>query len=465
MSTEDPARLSTLALVLRRRWRLLVTLSVVGALLGVVASLLFSPGYVTSTSVLLQGPREPDELLTEAQVAMSSVVLDRAALALGWGATGADLQDSVTAEVADGNVIKISASADTAEKAHQLADQVAQEYVQFSTQLISNTADASAQMMREQKDALREQIRVTNEKISALHESIPQAPTVESVQTRTNLEGLRTALQQAVTKLEEADAATAQANMVVMGPAERPSGPAAPTMPHLVLGGAVLLFVIGLFGHLFAARADRRLRDDPQIAAALGAPVLGTLDVTDYAGEPQRPEGRFAWFERARRFVLEDPHWNDPELAVADDAGSREIRLRRVLTRLPGDSARSRRVLVVVADDDRIGLRAAEQLAETARKQGLARLEVVPVAAARPTVPEDRGAAGVLVVLTAGTRTGWELVAIAGACADAGHDEVAAIVTYRTRPDRERPEPANSDRPGEDAAGRAPAGTAMAGSP
>lgn len=39
-----------------------------------------------------------------------------------------------------------------------------------------------------------------------------------------------------------------------------------------------------------------------------------------------------------------------------------------------------------------------------------------------------------VVVLTAGTRTGWELVGIAEACADARHRVLGAIVTQRTEP-------------------------------
>ena len=127
LATEDTARLATLGMIVRRRWRLLVALAVLGAIVGALASLLFSPGYQTSTSVLLQGPREPDELLTETQIAMSTVVLERASTELGWNLTGTELQDSVTAEVADGNVIAITATAETAERAQQLADQASGE--------------------------------------------------------------------------------------------------------------------------------------------------------------------------------------------------------------------------------------------------------------------------------------------------------------------------------------------------
>lgn len=462
MSIEDPARLSTLGIVVRRRWRLLAALTLLGALLGLVASLLLTPGYRTSTSVLLQGPREPDELMTEAQVAMSTVVLDRAALTLGWNVTGKELQESVTAEVAEGNVIGISATADTPERAQQLADQVAQEYVRFATQLVSNSADASAQVQQEQREALRQQIAATNERISALHASVNQGQTVESVQVRTDLEALRTALAQAMAKLDAADAASAQTRFVVMGQAERPSAPAAPRLPHFVVGGAVVFFLIGLFGHLFAARADRRLRDEAQIGAALGAPLLGSIDVPDRGAAQQGPRPPLPWHVRLRHMVLHDRHWNDPRLPVADDEGSREIRCRRVLSQLPGDSALPRRVLVVVADDDKIGFRAAELLAAMAQAQRLATLDIVAISAVRPTVPDDRGAAGVLVVVTAGTRTAWELVAIAGACADAGHQRVVTVVTYRARTTRPRE---LGDEPAAGTPANTQAGPAMAGAP
>ncbi|OLF04429.1 hypothetical protein BLA60_40710, partial [Actinophytocola xinjiangensis] len=79
------------------------------------------------------------------------------------------------------------------------------------------------------------------------------------------------------------------------------------------------------------------------------------------------------------------------------------------------------------------------------------RVRVVEVTAHRPTVPDDPGGAGVLVVLTAGTRTAWELVGLAQACADAGQDVLGVVVVTPTVP--ARPEPV------------VPAGAVLAGSP
>jgi hypothetical protein len=72
------------------------------------------------------------------------------------------------------------------------------------------------------------------------------------------------------------------------------------------------------------------------------------------------------------------------------------------------------------------------RLAEAGRDSRLV-LDVAEVDAERPTVPDD-AVPGVLVVTTAGARTGWELVGIAEACADAGHEVLGVVVTHRTHP-------------------------------
>jgi hypothetical protein len=480
--SDDNVRLSLIGQILRRRWRLLAVIALLGALVGAGASILFSPGYQASSRVLLQGPREPAELLTEAQVAMSTTVLDRTAATLGWNVSGVDLQSSVTAEVANGNVIDISGTADTAEKAKQLADQVAEEYVRFAAQLSSNTADASAQVFQEQRETLRRLVAETGDRITQLHDAATKGVTVESVQVRTELEGLRTTLSQAIAKLDEADSASSRAHLVVMGPAELPNGPAAPTLTQLVIGGFVLFFVLGVFGHMVAARGDRRLRNEPEIAAALGTTTLSSVDVLDVP-PAAAPAGR----RSIMRWLLQsDAPWNTPALPVSDDL-ARGARYRRVLPRIRGESGEPLHLMVLVAGDDPDAYAAVARLAVAACADGptsvltdrtdfadlvagtdgdpAARerltilpdtdpepvtsrttLRVVTVAAGRPTVPGDRDLDGAIVVLTTGTRTAWELVGIAEACGEAGLDVLGAVVAHRARPLPENePKPAVVD--------------------
>jgi capsular polysaccharide biosynthesis protein len=410
-----------------------VVIAEVGALLGAGLWLLLTPGYQTSTNVLLQGSRTSDELVTETQVAMSSVVLDRTAAALGWNVTRHDLQGEVGAVVGDGNVIIITGRAGTPERAQQLTDAVAREYVNFSTQLATDAGDVSAQVFREQRETLRQEITKVNERITELQTAAAGGSTPDAVQLRSELQELRTTLTQAMAKLDEAGGGSGQNNIVVMGLAERPSGRAAPTLVQLAAGGALVAFLLGVFGHFAAARWDRRLRDDAEIAAALGSEVLATVDVTD---EPTADRGakRSTWKSLVKGLVLGRQPWYETPLPVAGDDLSRDIRYRRALARLRGDTVGPLRVLVLVPDDDAAAHRAAAQLAAAAETQPhRILLQTVEVAVGRPTVPDGGGVWGALVVLTSGSRTDWELVGLAEACADAGHRVVGTVVAHLTR--------------------------------
>ncbi|MEU6232116.1 Wzz/FepE/Etk N-terminal domain-containing protein [Kitasatospora sp. NPDC047058] len=429
--SDDTIRLVTIGRILRRRWRLLTVLALLGALVGYGASLLFPPRYTTSASVLLPGAWQERELLTQAEIATSSVVLDRTAAALGWaGVGGSELRDRVSATAADGNIIKISGTAETPEHAQQLSDQAARQFVTFAARIAGDGTDPEAT----QPEALRQMVVQASRRITDLADAADPGKTVESVQTRTELAKLRTALQEAVKKLDQADPAVSKANMVVMGPAARPSGEAAPTRVQLVVAGALTAFLLAVIGHLTAARMSRRLRTEPEIAAALGSALLGTVDVP---GErpAHRPGGRGP---RAliRRLLGTDVRWDLPAPHASGDEASRQLRYRRVCARLRDRLPAAGRLLVVVPDGDEMARRAAGQLVAEAGSDPLLRVAEVPVS--RPLVPDRDDESGALVVLSAGSWTAGELAGIAGACADAGHEVVGIVVAgpVRVRPAR-----------------------------
>ncbi|REK89181.1 polysaccharide biosynthesis protein [Streptomyces inhibens] len=446
--SDDTIRLVTIGRIFRRRWRLLASVAVVGALVGYGASLLFPPSYTTSTSVLLAGQWEERELLTQAEIAASSAVVDRAAATLGWtGVSGSELRDRVSAKAADGNIIKISGTADTPERAQRLSDQVAQQFVIFAARIAGDNTDPDAAAGPE---ALRQKVVQTNRRITDLANAADPGQTVEGVQARTELEKLRTALQEAMKKLDEADPATNKANMVVMGPAARPTGEAPPTRMQLIVAGALLFFLLAVIGHLAAARVNRRLRTEPEIAAALGSALLGTVDVP---GErpAHRPIGRGprAWI---RRLLGIDTRWDIPTPQTSGDEADRRIRYRRVCARLREKLPAPRRLLVVVPDGDEIGRQAAGQLVAEAKSDPL--LQVVGVSVSRPLVPDRGTESGALVVLSAGSWTAEELAGIAEACADGRHEVLGIVVagivvagTVRARPTRSAGHPPDNATP------------------
>ncbi|MGY0070283.1 Wzz/FepE/Etk N-terminal domain-containing protein [Streptomyces sp. QTS137] len=420
--SDDTIRLVTIGRLIRRRRRLLTVLTVLGALVGYGTSLVLPPRYTTSASVLLPGAWEERELLTQVEIAASSAVVDRAAAELDWeGVEGSDLRDRVAARVADGNIIEVSGTADTPERAQRLADRMAEQFVTFAARVVGDTTDPEAAARPEE---LRQLVLRTSRRITELADAADPGQTVESVQTRTELAKLRTALQEAVTKLDQADPAAAGAGMVVMGPAARPDGEAPPTRPQLVAAGALLFFLLAVVGHLTAARTNRRPRTGPEIAAALRSTPLGTVDVP---GErPAHRPGDHGPRARVSRLLGTGTRWDAPVPRASGDEAGRQLRYRRVCARLRDRLPAPRRLLVVVPDGDGIALRAAERLADVAGNDP--RLRVVQVPVPRPMVPEHDDEAGALVVLGAGDWTSEELAGLAEACADAGHEVVGVVL-------------------------------------
>ncbi|WP_329124837.1 Wzz/FepE/Etk N-terminal domain-containing protein [Streptomyces sp. NBC_01465] len=420
---EDTIRLATIGRMLHRRWRLLAVLTVVGALVGLGAAAVFPPSYTTSASVLLPGQWEERELLTQVDIATSGTVLDRTAVELGWTrVSGDELRGKVTAKASDGNIIKISGTSDTPEHAQRLADQAAKEFVTFAVRIAggSNGSDATTGLA-----ALRKQVEDTNRRISELSKSADPGKTVEGVQARTSLEKLTTSLEEAMTKLAEADPANVKAGMVVMGPAARPTGEAPPTRIQLVVAGALVFFLVAVVCHLAAARVNRRPRSEREIAAALGSALLGIVDVPDdrHAHLPEAGSAQ----ARLRRLLRVDTRWDAPIPQRAVDTAAGRIGYRRVCARLRDQLPAHQELLAVVPEGDAIARRAAGQL--TAEAPGDLVLRTVEVSADRPMVPDRTSESGALVVLSAGTWTTTELNGIAQACADAGHEVVGVVVS------------------------------------
>jgi capsular polysaccharide biosynthesis protein len=439
---DDTIRLAMVGRILRRRWRLLIIFAVVGAVVGYGASLLFPPHYATSTSVVLSGTWDDRALLTQADIATSSVVIDRSAAALNWpGVTGIKLKDQVGAQVTDGNIIKISASADTPEHAQQLADEMAQQFVAYTGQITNSNGGSNS---GSEAAALRKLVTQATSRITALSEGVNPGQTVEGVQARTELEQLRTTLEEAITKLDQAVPASNQGSMVVVGSAARPTSQAPPTRAELVGGGALLFLLLTVIGHLTAARSGRRARTEREITSALRSALVGTVDVPA-EGRAHGPQGRgpVAWM---RWLLGVETRWDLPPVQTSGDEPSRQIRYRRVGARLREQLPPPRRLLVVVPEEDEIAGRAAGRLVAEAGSDPM--LRVVRVSVSRPVVPDRVTESGALVVLSAGSWTEGELAGIAEACEEARHEVVGYVVAslVRARPAR------SSDRPSDDAA-------------
>ncbi len=443
---------------------MLLAVAALGAVVGATASLLWPPSYESGSRVLLQQEDlDKDRVRSEAAIAMSLVVLDRAAAALNWGVDGPGLQGSVTAAVADGNVLQIKATADSPDRAHQLAEQVTQQYVAFSTEILTKSASATGELLAPRKDGLQKQVEDMNRRISELQGSVGtvDAANDQGAAARAELQRLISNRTESVKELNELDGRIAKAqaqtaasreNFSIIEPPVAPSDPVMPTRLQLVAGGAALAAVLGAVVLVVVRHADRRLRRGSDIAAALGAPVLGVVEAPAEAAVTSARNGSANGHDAGGRRSLRQrllhslAPWDISGTTASSDQSLEYLRYRRVLARMPGAPDDSARLLVVVVDDDVLASRAVGALAiatangdvstspDQSRSTDAAVLSVVSVSAARPTVPDSHEASGVLVVVTSGTRTAWELLAVAEACHDAGHP-VAGVLVVLPRAD------------------------------
>lgn len=438
---DEVIRLSAIGQILRRRWRLLIVFAALGAVLGATVSLLWPPAYESSSRVLLQNDPDHARVLSEAQVAMSLVVLDRAAAELNWGVDGAGLRDSVTAAVVDGNVIELTVKADSPDRARQLAERVTEHYLAFSTEIIAKSATASGQLLGPRKDSLLKQIADINRRISELQGSVGllNAANAQGAAARAELEQLSSNRTDTIKDLNDIDdqiataqsqaAATSRQNFSVIEPPVAPRAAVPPTRLQLISGGAALATMLGALIAVAIKQADRRLRRSSDIAAALGAPVLGTMQApieTATDGSSNQGNGDGVGRLPSLQRLLHNGTRLDTT-AVAERS-LEELRYRRVLGRLQRATVEPAKLLVVVvADDDVLASRAVSRLAILAAVDGAATLRLMSVSPARPTIPDSHDVSSVSVAVTSGTRTAPELLAIAEACHDA-HYRVAGLL-------------------------------------
>jgi capsular polysaccharide biosynthesis protein len=479
---EDVVRLAVLGHLARAKWRLLVAMAVVGALVGLGASLLLSPGYASTSKVLLQEPRDEQAVLTEAELAVSQVVLDKAAADLGTGVSGLDLRGRVSAAVVGGNIVGLTGLAATPEQAQQLTQHATEEYVAFSTQVATDFATAANEVQSQHKDEVQQRIDEANEQIARLQKSGgTNAPGTDGVQAQAALDQLRTTVTQSQQELDQingrvrdsqADGKVARASVNIIEPAVLPLGQAQPTPWVLSAGGAVLFVLLGLLALLVARRKDARLRRPADVGAALGTSVVCTVEVPGPAlvGPVAADRSRRRSRGLVDRLLREDAQ----SAAVrAAPAGGRDpaAPYRRALGRLRGGPAHPVRLMLVVPEDDSVARLATAGLVLAATADGAAAavvtedeaftelmgrvvevdapgaarvtvsdspagpnrpdralFRVVAVPADRPAMPDERLTTEVVVVLTAGTRTGWELVALSEACVDAGRRVKGVVV-------------------------------------
>jgi capsular polysaccharide biosynthesis protein len=354
-----------------RRWRVVGVFLVVG-LLGALVYMVVSPRRVTADSLVLLPPAPVDgsttptrDMGTETRIATSSPVLEKAIRATGLSVSVDDLRQRVAASAVTSSLLEIQVADTSSRRAITLANAVARGYVVYSKELGAQSGDTLVQALQAraseltgQLNALDAQVTDQTAKVSALAPRTPAAASagaelnaLQGRQTNTALD-LRDVNQQI--NSAKLNAAGETEGLRVLEPATSADGPSLLTSALPFLLAALVALAAGCAAALWRDRRDDRVRRRQDIAAAIGAPVLASL--------------------QARRGSESDSSAATKQNGSHND----ELTLRHLERRLAnGEDARTGFVVVSLTGDD-AAVQIVRQLSDAAAQSGLETALFVP---------------------------------------------------------------------------------------
>jgi polysaccharide biosynthesis transport protein len=283
--------------VIRRRWRLIVLVAVLGGLAGAGYSALRGPSYTATAQVVVQpvsqGPLNQTtqassqvNMSTEQAIAQSGPVIQQAAATLGVPAS--KLQQAATSRLSvtvpastltTSNVLQIAWQASSTLSAQQGADAFANAYLSYRHHELAGQIAALQRTLQRQVSSLRTQISQLSAQLAG---SVSQT-TRQLLNMRLNeLSGQAST---ASTQLAALPTYNDSGGSVI--PAVLDAKPSGFGRSVLVGIGLVLGLLIGLAIAFARDLSDDRVRDEAQLERQLGAPVLAVMpsaEVTAGAG-------------------------------------------------------------------------------------------------------------------------------------------------------------------------------------
>ncbi len=273
--SDDAIQLRDQVGVLRRRWRVVAATLVLAIGLGLLISFLATPMYEAETEVLLppaSGTDSPtaEDVATQARtvVLFAGEVIDT----LSLDESTQDLLDTVTVEPdpEGAAVLVITASRDDAEESADVANTMAQAYID------STDVDTANRV-----DTLDKRINTLDQKIARLNNKIDLTAEDDRLVTlrsdRRKLLAERTLLIDArAAALREAGVEGDQAQVVT--PAVTPAAATSPQPVRIVALAGALGLLIGIGLAYLRDYFDDSVRDDGQVVDRMGGrPVLGHI--------------------------------------------------------------------------------------------------------------------------------------------------------------------------------------------
>jgi capsular polysaccharide biosynthesis protein len=363
--------------VLRRRARWLVGALIVGAALGGAYAVAFPPAY-SSTALVLLPPSAVSsngtpsrQISTEVRIAKSETVLAAAGQSLTPHLSARELAKHISVSGPTNDIVQVHASASDSRQVRQLADAVANSYIAYSVGAVKGQSSALLGQLQTRASALSGQIRSLQQEIDTATRRIASegAGSAQGSADSSLVGTLRAEQSNTSLQLDQVNASIRQLTTVATGSSSASNATSAipqllqaadgPTrsspvvwIAEMAVAGAFGAVLIGCVILIGLERRDRRPRTRDEIAAAVGAPVLGSLAVGKYRNVA-------GWTDLLTRYQQ-----------TPTEEWSLRKALRQVNVSGDGRSDRTAAVLVLSIADDGPALALAAHLAVGAAKSG-----------------------------------------------------------------------------------------------
>lgn len=270
---------------LRRRWRVVAVVLVLGAALAVVYNTVAPRIYSASTDVLVAPTSfdtargtteiEPEEVATQVRVVTSEPVADLTRRSLQLE-DSFDLQEVMTAEaLGTARVIRLTVSVGDAESAAAIANAAARAYLDYRRTTTQESALDVAESLAARERQLQTRIADIDRELAA--DNLNQRATQRLARIRGDLLSQQAQLAGQLAGLD-VTVASGGAGGAVLRPAEVPNGPRSPQPVITVVLALMLALAAGAALAVLRDRLDTRVRSREDALRALpGALHLGHL--------------------------------------------------------------------------------------------------------------------------------------------------------------------------------------------
>lgn len=279
---------STVA-ILRRSRRQLATAAVLGAILGIVLTLVRPPAYSSSAVVLLPPSTASSDLAsseteTQIRIATSAAVLGHAADSVRPRMSADALAGHVQVSAPTLRLLQITVTAETPELARALAQSVAESDVSFIASGPSSLKNVEKAFVNRRRKQLQASLNAVNDEIkkTTARRAAESPDSPEGRADATALSELTAQQGNLVLQMDQLNSEMSQPSSGGTASVIQPASPAEP--PDLIrqLVGAVFLGVaaavtIAAVALLIARRRDRRLHFRDDFADAVGSPVVASI--------------------------------------------------------------------------------------------------------------------------------------------------------------------------------------------